>query len=197
MDPRALWTLGLVVPVLILCGDLGAPYPAGQIAFSMVEHNHFDALAVDADRAGPSASPLVVRVHRVGDAADADLSAPLAWLREHANVEVVDDPAGAPLFLTRGDLAATSGRSTLGATVPTGMAVEVSNRGVGACVLAHEMLHFLGLGHVDDEDNIMYRHCSADMLERATLDEGQRERLDTMSVLRATTPRGVQTWASR
>ena len=189
--------MGLVVPVLILCGDLGAPYPPGQIAFDVVKHDHFDAFAVDADRGAPSPAPVVVRVHRLGDAADADLSIPVAWLLEHANVRVVDDARGVPLFLTRGDLAATSGRATLGATLPGGMAVEMGKEDVGACVMTHELLHFLGLGHVDDPRNIMYRHCSGDMLERAHLDEGQRARLDALSVIRATTPRGVETWASR
>lgn len=197
MTLRTVWAAGLLVPILLLCGDLGAPYPQGQVAFDAVKHDHFDALAVDADRGARSPDPLVVRVHRLGDAADADLSVPLAWLLEHANVQVVDDPRGVPLFLTRGDLAATSGRATLGATLPSGMAVEVAREDVGGCVLAHEMLHFLGLGHVDDARNIMYRHCSGDMLERARLDPGQRARLDTLSVLRALTPRGVETWASR
>lgn len=187
----------LLVPLVFVSGDLGAPWPKDQIAFDRVEHQHFDAIAVSADRGSPSDAPLVVRVKLVGDAADADLSVPLAWLRERANVRLVPDPHGAPLFLTRGDLAATSGRSTLGATVPTGMAVEMGRPEVGACVLVHETLHFLGLGHVDDAGNVMYRHCSRDMLERATLEPWQRDRLDGLERVRATTPRGVETWASR
>jgi hypothetical protein len=197
MNPRAAWSVALLVPILILCGDLGAPYPHGQVAFEAVQHDHFDALAVAAERGAPSKAPLVVRVHRVGDAADADLSASFAWLREHANVQVVDDPRGAPLFLTRGDLAATSGRSTLGATLQEGMAVEVGKPDVGACVMAHEMLHFLGLSHVEDARNIMYRHCTPGMLAQAHLDPWQRAQLDGLASLRATTPRGVVTWASR
>jgi hypothetical protein len=197
MNPRAAWSVALLVPILILCGDLGAPYPHGQVSFEKVQHEHFDALAVASERGAPSKAPLVVRVQRLGDAADADLTVPLAWLRDHANVLVVDDPRGAPLFLTRGDLAATSGRATLGATLDEGMAVEVGKRDVGACVLVHEMLHFVGLGHVDDARNIMYRHCTADMLGKARLEPWQREQLDGLSLLRATTPRGVLTWASR
>lgn len=197
MNALAAWSVALLVPILLLCGDLGAPYPHGQVAFDQVRHEHFDALAVAAERGAPSQAPLVVRVHRLGDAADADLSVPLAWLRDHANVRVVDDPRGAPLYLTRGDLAATSGRATLGATLDEGMAVEMGRPDVGGCVLAHEMLHFLGLGHVDDARNIMYRHCTGDMLETARLDPWQREMVDGLSVLRATTPRGVVTWASR
>ena len=192
-----MWLVSMLLPMIILCGDLGTPYPPGQVVFDAVEHDHFDAFAVDSDRGPRSAAPLVVRVHRLGDAADADLSAPFAWLLEHANVQVVDDPRGVPLFLTKGDLAATSGRATLGATLPKGMAVEVRDPGIGACVMAHEMLHFLGLGHVDDPKNIMYRHCSADMLEKATVGPAQAERLDTLKAVRATTPRGVETWASR
>lgn len=189
--------LGLLIPLVLLCGDLGAPYPAGEVAFDVVRRDHFDALAVDADRGAPSQSPLLVRVHVVGDAKDADIGVASAWLLEHANVKLVPDENGVPLYLTRGDLAATSGKATLGATLPNGMAVEVADPDVGACVLAHEMLHFLGLGHVHSERNIMYRHCTGSMLRHAQLDDAQRARLDAVESIRALTPRGMETWASR
>lgn len=183
--------------MILLSGDLGDPWPQDQIAFRQVQNLHFDAFAVNPVEGATSGAPLVVRVKLLGDGADADLREPFAWLLEHANVRVVPSDQGAPLFLTRGDLAATSGRATLGATVDTGMAVEVRRQDVGACVATHELLHFLGLGHVDDPDNIMYRHCSGDMLERATLEPWQKARLDAVSLIRATTPRGVETWAVR
>lgn len=197
MSYRAAWALAWLVPLVLVCGDLGAPFSGGEVAFESVEHAHFDAFAVVADRDGGAAVPLVVRVQLLGDGADADLGVAYAWLLEHANVRVVPDASGVPLYLTLGDLAATSGRSTLGATLPTGMAVEMRDPPVGACVLVHEVLHFLGLGHVKDPRNIMYPHCSRDMLDKAHLTEGQRERLDALDGIRATTPRGVQQWAYR
>lgn len=190
--------VGALVPVLMFAGALGAPFLRDEVPFEAVEREHFDALAVRPLRDAPEPdAPLLVRVHRMGDGADADLGKPFAWLRQHANVMIVDDPAGAPLFLTRGDLAATSGRGTLGATLPTGMAVEVSDQGVADCVVAHELLHFLGLGHVDDPDNIMYRHCYRGMLDRVDLEPWQKTKLDSLRSLHATTPRGVLVWASR
>lgn len=190
-----LW--GALLFTVVVTGALGDPYVAGEVAFTAIEREHFDALAVSPERGAPSAKPLQVRVNVLGDGADADLTAPFAWLRENANVIVVADPDGAPLYLTRGDLAATSGRSTLGATVPSGMAVEVSVEGVGDCVVAHEILHLLGLKHVKDRRNIMYQHCSRDFLDRATLDDAQLGQLASIERIVATTPSGVHAWAQR
>lgn len=136
-------------------------------------------------------------MHIVGDASDASIEEATAWLREHAGISVVHDPDGAPLFLTNGDLAATSGRGTLGATVPKGMAVEVDDPLVARCVVAHEILHFVGLKHVKDPDNIMYKHCSRDFLDRAVIEDWQLDQIATLGAIRATTPTGVHTWASR
>lgn len=186
-----------VLGVLLVCGALGDPYLPTEVPFSAVERSHFDALAVLHEREAPTDAPLTVRVHIVGDAPDADVAEAFAWLREHANVIVVRDENGVPLFLTRGDLAATSGRGTLGATVPEGMAVEVRDPRIAPCVIAHEVLHFVGLKHVQDKENIMYPHCSRDFLDSAEINAKQLGQLATLDVIRATTPSGVQVWASR
>lgn len=183
--------------VLLVCGALGDPYLPNEVPFSAVERTSFDALAVLHEREAPSDAPLIVHVNIVGDAPDADVAEAFAWLRENANVVIERDPNGAPLYLTRGDLAATSGRGTLGATVPEGMAVEVRDPRIAPCVIAHELLHFVGLKHVQDKSNIMYPHCSRDFLEHAEITQKQLDQLATLDVIRATTPAGVEVWASR
>lgn len=182
---------------LPLCGALGDPFLPDEVPFASVERQHFDAVGVVLERAPSAATPLVVRVKIVGDAPDADLEQAFGWLRAHANVVVVEDKNGVPLFLTRGDLAATSGRGTLGATVPEGMAAEVRDMRIGSCVITHELLHFVGLKHVPDRNNIMYPHCSRDLLDRAVLEDWQLAQLSTLGGIRATTPNGVHTWATR
>lgn len=194
---RALALAGVLGATLVLCGALGEPFLRDEVAFSTLRREHFDALAVHTERGPPSDEPLLVRVNVLGDASNASLEAAYAWLRGHANVVVVEDPRGAPLVLTRGDLAATSGRQTLGATVPSGMAVEMRDQSVGECVAAHEILHFVGLKHVSDRRNIMYAHCSPHFLDRATLDDNQRAQLASVEEIVATTPAGVQVWATR
>ena len=193
---RVLLGVGLLATLLV-CGALGDPYLADEIPFSAVERSHFDALAVLHEREAPSDAPLIVRVNIVGDAQDGDVSEAFDWLRVHANIVVVRDTNGVPLFLTRGDLAATSGRGTLGATVPEGMAVELRDARIAPCVIAHELLPFVGLKHVSSKSNIMYPHCSRDFLETAQITDGQLDQLSTLDVIRATTPSGVQVWASR
>lgn len=187
----------LLAGIAVTCGALGDPFLPHEVPFESVEREHFDAVGVVHERGQASAAPLVLRLHIVGDATDASIATAADWLRENANIELVRDPAGAPLFLTRGDLAATSGRGTLGATVPEGMAVEVDDERVSPCVVAHEVLHFVGLKHVQDRENIMYAHCSKDFLERATIEAWQVERVAGLEAIRATTPAGVQTWAAR
>lgn len=187
----------ILLATLILSGALGEPYLRNEVPFSAVERENFHALGISTARGSPSDAPLALRIHVIGDGTDADLSRPIAWLEQHANVRVVEHKDGAPLYLTRMDLSATSGRSTLGATLPTGMAAEVGNPDVGACVVAHEILHLLGLKHVKDPDNIMYPHCSPDLLARASLDDAQRARLDGIRRLEATTAFGIETWATR
>lgn len=196
--PMGALHLSWLVPMLLLSGALGMPYLRDEVPFESVERSHFDALAVSRAHANaPAGTPLVLRVQLLGDGAAADLSRAYAWLAAHANVHVMESPDGAPLFITYGDLAATSGRATLGATVRTGMAVEFSDDALAGCVAAHEILHFLGLRHVDDPKNIMYPHCSRGQLDQATLEPWQTEKLDSLETVQATTPRGVQTWASR
>lgn len=189
--------LGWVIPVLILSGALGMPYLRDEVPFESIERSHFDAIAVAREGGATGSGPLLLRVNVVGDASEADLSAAFAWLRENANVVVERDPNGAPMFVTFGDLAATSGRATLGATVRSGMAIEFSDPRMAACVTAHEILHFLGLKHVSEAHNIMYPHCSKPQLSRATLEPWQRDHLDGIEIIQATTPRGVETWAER
>ena len=184
------------MPAILLSGALGEPFLRDEVPFKVVEREHFDALAVSTSK-GDAVGPLVVRVRLLGDAAGDDLGVPFAWLRERAGVEVRPDPQGAPLFLTKGDLAATSGRGTLGATLPSGMAVEMDDPEVGACVVVHEMLHFLGLKHVDDPRNIMYPHCSRGQLDRAELTPAQLDKLGSVERVLATTPGGVREWATR
>ena len=183
--------------MLLVCGALGDPYLATEVPFSAVERAHFDAVAVLHEREAADDDPLEVRVNIVGDASDADLKEAFDWLREHANIIVVRDGDGAPLYLTRGDLAATSGRGTLGATVPEGMAVEVRDPRIFPCVVAHELLHFVGLKHVNSKTNIMYPHCSRDFLQHAEITQKQLDQLATLDTIRATTPGGVEVWASR
>ena len=186
-----------LIPMLVLSGALGMPYLRDEVPFESVERAHFDALAVQRSTGDAHDEPLVLRLNVVGDASQAQLDTAFAWLLTHANVKVVRDPHGAPLFVTYGDLAATSGRATLGATVKSGMAVEFSDARLASCVTVHEILHFLGLKHVDDAKNIMYPHCSKSQLARAQLDDWQRDRIDSVRMIQATTPRGVQTWAER
>ena len=187
----------ILLATLLTCGALGDPFLPTEVPFSSVEREHFDAVGVVLERDAPSPRPLVVHVHIVGDATEADLGQAFAWLRTEANVHVEERADGAPLFLTAGDLAATSGRGTLGATVPEGMAIEMRDPRIAPCVVAHEVLHFVGLKHVDDKDNIMYPHCSRDFLERATIDDWQLDHLATLREIVATTPSGVHVWAER
>ncbi|HEX2022989.1 MAG TPA: hypothetical protein VHH36_09750 [Candidatus Thermoplasmatota archaeon] len=187
----------LLLVALFLSGALGAPFLRGEVPFEAVQRAHFDALGVLREEGAPSAAPLALRVQLVGDATDADISAAKAWLAEHANVRLVPSGDGAPLFLTRADLSATSGRATLGATVSQGMAVEMRDPDAGNCVLAHEVLHFLGLRHVPDRENVMYAHCRAGQLEDATIEPWQRARVDAIAAVKATTLTGVETWARR
>ena len=190
--------LGLLcVSLVILCGSLGQPFHRDEVPFESVEREHFDAIAVIRERGPASDAPLVVRVALVGDGVDADLSLAEAWLMENAGIALVRDPRGAPLFLTHGDLSATSGRSTLGATVAEGMAVEATNPKLTNCVVAHEVLHFVGLPHVKDEGNMMHPQCTTTRLANAGLTEDQRDRVERVESIRATTPRGVVEWASR
>ena len=189
--------LAALAVLLLTSGSLGAPAARDEVPFDAVQRAHFDALTAVRESGAPSDAPLVLRVRVLGDAADSDLAAPFAWLSERANVRVERADDGAPLYLTRLDLSATSGRATLGATIPTGMAVEMTDARVAPCVVAHEMLHFLGLTHVGDAKNIMSPQCTPGKLDRATFAPEQRARIDALRDVRASTALGSVTWATR
>lgn len=179
-------------------GSLGDPFPPDVVAFDAVAREHFDAMTVSRDLANtPLSGVLVVRVRLMGDGADADISRASTWLLEAARIQLEESAEGAPLFLTREDLAATSGRTTLGATLSRGMAVEVGNEDISPCVLAHEVLHLVGLKHVTDRRNIMQPHCAGGFLDRAHFDEDQHDLVARVERISALTPRGVETWATR
>lgn len=187
----------LVTLIAFSTGGLGSPFAPDEVPFETVRREHFDALTVDHVSGGATDAPLVLRVQLLGDPGEKALEKTQTWLARHVNVELVEDPRGAPLFLTEKDLSATSGRATLGATLRTGMAVEVSNPEVAPCVLTHEVLHFLGLHHVQDSANIMAPHCKPGMLETATIEDWQVQHVRSLHEIRAATPRGPVTWASR
>jgi hypothetical protein len=190
----------LVIPFLVAIlasGSLGAYYARDEVAFDAIERDHFDAIFSVRDTGAPSTAPLVLRLHVMGDAADADTSHAFGWLLANANVKVVRDDGGAPLYLTRLDLAATSGRATLGATIPTGMAVEMGDARLAPCVLAHEILHFVGLTHMSDAKDIMYPQCTRDKLDHATISPAEKAKVDSVKDVRASTTSGAVTWATR
>ncbi|MFA5861273.1 MAG: matrixin family metalloprotease [Candidatus Thermoplasmatota archaeon] len=187
----------LIVATILVGGSLGASLARDEISFNSIRRHDFNAIAVTREMGPASSAPLIVRVHVVGDAASTDISEPIAWLQENANVVILPARDGVPLYLTARDLSATSGRATLGATVDTGMAVEVGAPRVAPCVIAHEVLHFLGLGHVSDPKNIMYAECSRNQLLIAELTSEQRAQIDATSEVLATTLMGVVQWASR
>lgn len=199
-DPACFVHAGILCVAVCLAGmgSLGDPFPPDVVAFDAVAREHFDAMTVSRGITdSPLLGVLVVRVRLMGDGADADTSRASTWLLETARIRLEASAEGAPLYLTREDLAATSGRATLGATLPRGMAVEVGNAGVAPCVLAHEVLHLVGLKHVPDRRNIMQPHCSGGFLDRAHFDEDQYGAVARVERISALTPRGVETWANR
>lgn len=193
------WGAAVVLLVLVstLTGGLGNPFSNTEVPFETVKRDHFDALTVEHERVAPSDEPLVLRVALIGDRDELSFLQARAWLRENVNVVVVEDPEGAPLYLTTSDLSATSGRATLGATLRTGMAVEVRDGDLAPCILAHEMLHFLGLRHDADPDNIMGPHCTPHKLDFATIRADQVDHVARLSEIRALTTSGAEVWATR
>lgn len=189
--------VGLLAALAFMTGGLGSPFADDEVPFEVVRRDHFDALAVQHSRDQMSDRPLVLKVQLLGGADPATLEPAARWLEENVNVRIVPAVEGAPLYLTEQDLSATSGRATLGATLRTGMAVEVGDPRVAPCVLVHEVLHFLGLRHVEDERNIMSPHCRPDKLERATIWPSQVDHVAQLKEIRAATPRGSELWAHR
>ena len=190
-------TAVLLLVAIPLCGSLGDPTPGGFVRFDDIRRDTFTALTVQRQLGAPSDATLVVRLNVVGDAADADFSSAASWLARELNVRIVRDPAGAPLYLTYDNLIATSGPAALGATVRSGMAVEMGDDRLAPCVLAHEVLHFLGLPHVPDPRNLMHARCGPNKLDGAHLDDAQRDHVARLQSITAVTPAGVVTWASR
>lgn len=189
--------VAILLASTVLTGGLGAPYGLDEVPFDALQREHFDALAVQHTRAEPTAAPLVLRVKLLGDADAASVAKAAAWLHENVNVVLMTDANGAPLYLTASDLSATSGRATLGATLRTGMAVEIRNPAVAPCVLTHEILHFLGLRHDEDPGNIMSPHCTPHKLDHATIRADQVDHVARLNDIRAATPGGAKLWAER
>lgn len=194
-------TLAACVLVLVLgstfSGSLGDPTPGGFIRFDDIRRASFSALAVQRHHDGPEGGVLAVRVNVMGDAENADISEASDWLERELGVRIVRDPRGVPLYLTNHNLIAVSGAGAIGATVRSGMAVEMLDARLAPCVVAHEVLHFLGLHHVSDKANIMYARCSAGKLSEAALEDWQREHVASLKSVVAVTPGGIVTWAVR
>lgn len=174
---------------------LGLATSEDVVAFDDVAAAHFTALAVDRSEGGVSERPILVRLRVVGQAPD--LADAEAWLAENAGVLVARSDAGAPVVFVEGDLATKRGAEALGATVPRGIAIETRQADLVPCVFAHEVLHFLGLHHVDDEADLMHPRCEADKPERATLSADAQDELRRVESIHAITLTGRVAWAER
>ena len=95
------------------------------------------------------------------------------------------------------DLATQRGPEALGATIPRGIAIETRRPELVPCVFAHEVLHFLGIHHVDEQDDLMHPRCQEDKPEAATLSDAARDEIDRLESIRAITLGGTRTWAER
>lgn len=178
-------------------GALGDPFGDDEVPFESIRRAHFDALAVQHFPQPPTGAPLILRLNLQGDVDEASFDRAGRWLALNANIIVVRDREGAPLVMTEQDLSATSGRATLGATLRTGMAVEVRNADVAPCVITHEILHFVGLGHTSDDRNIMGPHCRPHKLDHAQITPEQILQVSQVGEIRAATPKGAALWAHR
>lgn len=195
---RAL-AVGIVITFLTvsLSGSVGDPTPRGFIRFDDVRREAFSAVAVQRTYGASTEATLVVRIDLMGDGRDESYAKAAEWLLANANVRLVEDPRGAPFFLTNYNLVATSGPGAIGATVRSGMVIETRDPSLTPCVAAHEVLHFLGLHHVEDPRNLMFPKCQRDKLDDATLTDAQLAELRTLRSVTAMTPLGLVTWASR
>ncbi len=198
--PSCVWsaTMVAILSSIILGGSLHGGSDPGVVRFDVIRQIHFDAHRVDIEQGAPSSGTLFVYVKPVGDAAGtADFARAEAFLFDHLNVRIVWSPAGIPVYLTELDLAAKSGRATLGATVSNGIAMEVRDLDIANCVFAHEIGHILGLKHVQDPEAIMSEHCTRGKLAEATVSPAEAFQLSGIHRLIAESDSGVLTWASR
>ena len=193
----ALAMLIVLLAPIVLAGSVGDPTPGGFVRFDDIRREAFTAVAVQRHHGDPTLRALEVRVRIIGDAPGTDYAEAASWLAKEANVLLVPSATGVPLYFTERNLIATSGAGAIGATVRSGMAVETIDERLAPCVTAHEVLHFLGLGHVDDPKNLMHARCSPGKLAHAKLDPEQKEAIDRLTSVTAVTPAGVQTWALR
>lgn len=165
------------------------------VAFDDIASREFDALAVDRNEGPPSDRALVVRVDLRGPVPD--LRAPEAWLEENGGIRVVHDPDGVPVVFVDADLTTERGAEALGAAIPRGIAIEVRDPALVPCVYAHELLHFLGLHHVDDPDDLMFARCGADKPDGATLGRESLDELGRLRSIEALSLTGRDVWAER
>ncbi|HLE98232.1 MAG TPA: matrixin family metalloprotease [Candidatus Thermoplasmatota archaeon] len=163
------------------------------VAFDDIEARYFHAITVDRERGETSTRPLIVRLAMSGPIPDTGEAE--RWLRDHANVLIVRSPDGAPVVFTDQDLATDRGNAAVGATVPRGVAIETRDASLLPCVFAHEILHLLGLHHVEDEGDIMAARCDEDKPGDAAF--ADKEKLDRLRSVRAFTLTGRVTWAER
>ncbi len=201
MDPRVRAVLILAVALLstiIFSGSLEGDRTTGVIEFGLVRQVHFDALRTEVARGPSSSAPLHVRLTAVGDgAAERDFSRAEAYLSRELNVRVEWVGGGLPVFITKQDLAAKSGSATLGATISTGIAIEARDSGIADCVFAHEIGHFLGLGHRAESDALMSEHCTRRKLHSATVSAEEMGVVASISEIRAFTLVTSSLWAYR
>lgn len=175
---------------------LGAHTADGPtISFDEISSREFRALAVDRTHSAPSDRPVLVRVDLRG--AVPDVRAPEAWLEEHAGIRIVHDPDGVPVVFVDADLTTDRGAAALGATIPRGIAIEVRDESLVPCVYAHELLHFLGLHHVEDPEDLMFARCDAGKPDRATLSPEALDELGRLDRIEALSLTGRDVWAER
>lgn len=143
----------------------------------------------------PMHGVLALHVRVLGDAREHDTAPARAWLRERAGIQLTESERGLPVYLTQRDLIGPSGHATVGASAWDGIAIEVDATDAN-CVLVHEILHYVGLPHVEDPGNVMFE-TGAFPSECGELDANQVASISRLARVEAVTPRGVETWVER